>query len=150
MTQTSYTPQVYLQIDNITSGSPVLVARYQNFNLGGSVSYGGNNYTFAPFDIGDMQQQRSANKLSVEITFPGTATFVDLLQTVLFSGTYKFAFDFTAQEILPAKFTSVVGIAEGGSSDFAGVTFLISDGLDATEAQIPSRKVTQDMTAFEI
>lgn len=150
MTQTSYTPQVYLQIDNITSGSPVLVARYQNFNLGSSVTYNGNSYSFAPFDIGDMQQQRSANKLSVEITFPGTATFVDLLETVLLDGTYKFAFDFTAAEILPAVFTSVVGIAESGSSNFSGVTFLISDGLDATEAQIPSLKVTYDQTAFDL
>lgn len=150
MTVTTYTPQVYLQIDNITSGSPVLVARYQNFDLDGPVTYNGNAYSPAPFDVGDMVQQRSANKLSVEIKFPGTAAFFDLLETVLLDGTFKFSFDFTAEEILPNIFTHVVGIAEAGSSDFAGVSFIISDGLDATEAQIPSRKVTYDMTAFDL
>jgi hypothetical protein len=147
---TTYTPQVYLQIDNITSGSPVLVSRYQNFNLTGSVTYGGNSYTFAPFEVADFVQQRSASQLAFNITFPGQQAFVDLLETVLFNGKYKFTVTFTCAEILPAVFTTVTGIATGGSSDFFGVTFQISDGLDATEAQIPTRKVTYDQVPFDL
>jgi hypothetical protein len=146
---TTYSPQVYLQIDNITSGSPVLVARYQNFDVDQTVIYNSNSYSYAPFDVSDMVQQRSAGKLSVTLTFPGTPTFVDLLEDAVVNYRYKFSFDFTAAEILPSVFTSVVGIAENGSSDFSGVSIVISDGIDTTEAQIPSRKITYDMVPFE-
>jgi len=146
---TTYSPQVYLQIDNITSGSPVLVARYQNFDVDQAVTYNSNSYSYAPFDVSDMVQQRSAGKLSVTLTFPGTPTFVDLLEDAVVNYRYKFSFDFTAAEILPSVFTSVIGIAETGSSDFAGVSIVISDGIDTTEAQIPPRKITYDMVPFE-
>jgi hypothetical protein len=74
---------------------------------------------------------------------------VDLLEDAVVNYRYKFSFDFTAAEILPSVFTSVVGIAENGSSDFSGVSIVISDGIDTTEAQIPSRKITYDMVPFE-
>lgn len=146
---TTYTPQVYLQIDNITSGSPVLVARYQNFAVDQTVTYNSNSYTYAPFDVSDMVQQRSAGKLSVTLTFPGTPTFVDLLEDAVVNYRYKFSFDFTAAEITPTLFTSVVGVAENGASNFSGVSIVISDGIDTTEAQIPRRKITYDMVAFD-
>lgn len=146
---TTYTPQFYLQIDNITSGGPVLVARYQNFAVDQNITYTGNSYSYAPFDVSDMVQQRSAGKLSVTLTFPGTPTFVDLLTAAVVTYRYKFSLVFTAAEILPSIFTTVVGIAEAGSSDFSGVSIVISDGIDTTEAQIPRRKVTYDMVAFD-
>lgn len=147
MTATTYTPQIYLTITDITS-SPTVVARYQNFSIDQTVSYGGNNYTFAPFDVSDMTQTNEATTLNIRITFPGMPTYVDMLNTALTTARYKASFDFTSAEITPTLFTSVVGLISGGTSDFSGVTFNISDSIDATEAQIPSRKVTYDMVAY--
>lgn len=142
------TLQTYLQIDDITSGSPTLVSRYQNFNLEAPVTYLSNSYTYAPFEVSDLPQQRSSDKLSVNITFPGTAAFIDLLTASVVTYRYKYTIVFTAAEILPAVFATVIGVADSGSSNFTGVTINISDGVDPLEAQIPTRKVTYDMVPF--
>ena len=140
----------YITLANVETGSDLY--RFQNFFIGSDAILDGTTYGFLPFGFSGATASRSGENADTFLVFPNTQltrAFIDTAIDAQWTAFVNVALISSENPSTPAqRLYRYIGQVTGATWTTTEVALKLSSVLDAVQAQVPRRSLTQPNVGY--